>query len=332
MNRRSALGWIAAGAAGLALGRGAVARAAGQTAAWTPSGTVRIVVPFAAGGTTDLVARLLSDRLGKLLGRAVIVDNRVGAGGNIGIASVARAPADGHTLLLASTAFLTNPALFIQNPPYDPVRQFAPISELVSAPDLIAVRADSPLDSLAALVARARQQPGALTFATPGKGNSVHLGGELLWQRAGISLLHVPYNGAAPAIHAVLGGQVDCALTALPPARALLAAGKLRALAVGSLMPWPGLPGVPAIAGLGYPGYRSETMQALYAPAGTPGTAIARLASACAMLLGEETVRRQAAEMGFAVVAGSPEALARRVADEVPRWARVAASAKVRAD
>ncbi|WP_234825010.1 tripartite tricarboxylate transporter substrate-binding protein [Cupriavidus necator] len=293
---------------------------------------VRIVVPFAAGGTTDLVARLLADRLARRLGQPVIVDNRVGAGGNIGIAGVARAPADGRTVLLASTAFLTNPALYPAKPPYDPVRQFAPVSELVSAPDVILVRAASPLASLGDLVEKARRSPGAVSFATPGKGNSVHLGGELLWQKAGVELMHVPYNGAAPAIQAVLGAQVDCALTALPPALPLLAAGKLRALAVGGLVRWQSLPAVPTIAEAGFAGYRSETMQAMYAPAGTPPAAIERLYHEAAGVLAEIEVRRRLVETGFAVVAGSPEALARRVAEEVPRWANVAAKAKIRAD
>jgi tripartite-type tricarboxylate transporter receptor subunit TctC len=299
---------------------------------WSPHGMVRIVVPFAAGGTADLVARMLAEGMARDLGQSVIVDNRVGAGGNIGIAGVARAEPDGRTLLLASTAFLTNPALYPARPPYDPVRQFAPVSELVSAPDVIVVSASSPLASLGDLVARARARPGAISYATPGKGNSVHLGGELLWQRAGVELLHVPYNGAAPAIQAALAGQVDCALAALPAALPLLAAGRLRALAVGGLARWQSLPGVPTIAESGFAGFRSETMQALYAPARTPKAAIERIYHAAVGVLGDVPVRRHLAEMGFSVVAGSPDALARRVAQDVPRWADVAAKAGIRAD
>lgn len=299
---------------------------------WSPSGIVRIVVPFAAGGTADLVARLLVDRLAKRLGQPVIVDNRVGAGGNVGIVSVARAPADGRTVLLASTAFLTNPALYPAKPPYDPVRQFAPVSELVSAPDVILVRAASPLTSLGDLVAKARRSPGAVSFATPGNGNSVHLGGELLWQKAGVELMHVPYNGAAPAVQAVLGAQVDCALTALPPALPLLVSGKLRALAVGGSARWVSLPGVPTIAESGFAGYRSETMQAMYAPAGTPPGVIGRLYHETAGVLAESEVRRQLIALGFAVVASAPETLARRVAEEAPRWASIAAKANIHAD
>ncbi|UDM52378.1 tripartite tricarboxylate transporter substrate-binding protein [Cupriavidus sp. MP-37] len=308
------------------------AAAAQAVQRWTPGGTVRLVVPFAAGGTADLVARLLAEGLARRLGHPVIVENRAGAGGNIGIASVARAAPDGRTLLLASTAFLTNPALHPDQPPYDPVRQFAAISELVSAPDVILVRSDSPFSTLGDLLAKAKASAGAASYATPGNGNSVHLGAELLWQKVGVTLLHVPYNGAAPAIQAVLGGQVDCALSALPPALPLLAGGKLRALALGGTSRWHALPGVPTIAESGFAGYRSETMQALYAPAGTPPAAIDRLHREVASMLAEAPVRRRLAEMGFAVVAGSPEALSKRVAEEVPRWARVAATARIRAD
>lgn len=299
---------------------------------WTPAGMVRIVVPFAPGGTADIVARLLADGVGRRLGQPVIVDNRAGAGGNIGIASVARAEPDGRTLLLASSAFLTNPALYPARPPYDPVRQFTAISELVSAPDVILVRADSPISSLGDLIAKAKARSGATSYATPGIGNSVHFGAELLWQKAGVALLHVPYNGAAPAIQAVLGGQVDCALTALPPALSLLANAKLRALAVGGTSRWHALPGVPTIAESGFAGYRSETMQALYAPAGTQASAIERLYHEVASVLADTTVRRRLVELGFAVVAGSPDALATRVAEEVPRWASVAAKSNIRAD
>src|SRR6187402_2388229 len=184
LTRRSMLGWVATGAAGLALPHRSTA--ATPDAGWTPKGTLRIVVPFAAGGTTDLIARMVAPSLAEALGQPVIIENRAGAGGNIGIAAVARSAPDAQTLLFVSTAFVTNPALYPDKPPYDPVRQFAPIGQAVSSPDVIVVRGSSPIRSLADLLARAKQKPGALNYATPGKGNSVHLGGELLWQRAGV--------------------------------------------------------------------------------------------------------------------------------------------------
>ena len=300
--------------------------------AWSPKGPVRIVVPFAAGGTSDIIARIVAVRLAQALGQPVLVDNRVGAGGNIGIASVARAAPDGQTLLLVSSAFVTNPALFADKPPYDPLRQFAPVSLAVSSPDVIVVPAASPLTSLSALIDAAKRRPGALTYSTPGKGNSVHLGGELLWQRAGIELLHVPYNGAAPAVQAVLGGQVDCALTALPAAKAHIAAGTLRVLAVGSRARWAELPQVPTVAESGFAGYRSETMQALFAPAGTPTATIERLHTEVRRILALDEVQRQTRELGFETVASLPADLAARVAEDVPRWTAVATRARIRAD
>ena len=300
--------------------------------AWSPKGPVRIVVPFAAGGTSDIIARIVAVRLAQALGQPVLVDNRVGAGGNIGIASVARAAPDGQTLLLVSSAFVTNPALFADKPPYDPLRQFAPVSLAVSSPDVIVVPAASPLTSLSALIDAAKRRPGALTYSTPGKGNSVHLGGELLWQRAGIELLHVPYNGAAPAVQAVLGGQVDCALTALPAAKAHIAAGTLRVLAVGTRARWAELPQVPTVAESGFAGYRSETMQALFAPAGTPTATIERLHTEVRRILALDEVQRQTRELGFETVASLPADLAARVAEDVPRWTAVATRARIRAD
>jgi tripartite-type tricarboxylate transporter receptor subunit TctC len=280
---------------------------------------VRLVVPFAPGGSTDIVARLLAAQLPAYLGQSVIVENRPGAGGNIGVASVARAQADGGTLLLVSSSFVTNPAIAAERPAYDPVRDFAPVSLAVSSPDVIVVRAES-------------RDPGTLTYATPGNGNSVHLAAELLWRRAGVKALHVPYSGAAPAVLAALGGQVDCAFAALPAAQAFLADGRLRALAVGGEERWPALSGVPTIAQAGFADFRSETMQALFAPAGTPAATVERINKAVAEALGKEPVRRQLDGLGFRVIASSSAALKARVAQEVPQWAAVAAQAGISAD
>ncbi|EFI59384.1 hypothetical protein CTS44_22814 [Comamonas thiooxydans] len=299
---------------------------------WSPKVPVRIVVPFAAGGTSDIVARLLATHLAHVLGQAVIVENRAGAGGNIGISGVARATPDGQTLLLASSSFVTNPALYPDKRPYDPVRQFTPISLVVTSPDVIVVSAKSPLTKLSDLLSLAKAKDGALNYATPGKGNSVHLGGELLWQRAKVNLLHVPYSGSAPAVQAVLSGQVDCALVALPVASPQIEGGLLRALTVGSLQRWPDLPQVPTIAESGFPGYRSETMQALFAPAGTPSAAIERINAEVRRILKIPDVAERLRDMGFTAVGSLSSELATRVAEEVPRWAKVAATGHIRAD
>ena len=332
IGRRGAVGAIA-GLAVAGLGLGAKAQPTGSAGpAWSPKAPVRIVVPFAAGGTSDIIARLLSNKLSESLGQPVIIENRAGAGGSIGIATVARAVPDGLTLLLASSSFVTNPALYPDKKPYDPVRQFQPISLVALSPDVIVVRGNSPLASLADLIARAKANPGRLSYSTPGKGNSVHLGGELLWHLAGIDLLHVPYTGAAPAVTAVMGEQVDCALVALPAAKAQMAAGTLRALTVGGSKRWEQFPNVPTVAESGFPSYRSETMQALFAPASTPAPVVERLSAEVRRILALPAVQQQVRELGFEVVASLPSALATRVAEEVPRWAAVAAKANIRAD
>ncbi|MGB3432262.1 tripartite tricarboxylate transporter substrate binding protein [Achromobacter sp.] len=293
---------------------------------------VRLVVPFAAGGTTDIVARLLAAQLPAYLGQTVMVENRPGAGGNIGVASVAKAEPDGGTLLLVSSSFVTNPAIARERSAYDPVRDFAPVSLAVSSPDVIVVRAESGLATLKDLLDAAARNPGTLTYATPGNGNSVHLAAELLWRRAGVKALHVPYSGAAPAVVAALGGQVDCAFSALPAAQAFLAEGKLRALAVGGEERWPALSGVPTIAQAGFADFRSETIQALFAPAGTPAATVERVNKAVAEVLGKESVRKQLDGLGFRVVASSSAELQARVAREVPKWAAVASQAGISAD
>ena len=325
--RQLLLGTKAAAAAGLPL-----AGYSQQAAGWKPKASVRLVVPFAAGGTSDIIARLISPALAKDLGQPEVVDNRAGAGGNIGIAAVARAAPDGQTLLLVSSSFVTNPALFGAKAPFDPIKQFAPVSLLVTSPDVIVVPAQSPYQSLADLLAAAKAKPGGLNFSSPGKGNGLHLSGELLWQMAGVQIQHVPYSGAAPAVQAALSKQVDCALVALPVASAHIEAGTLRALAVGSTQRWPGLAKVPTVAESGFAGYRSETMQSLYAPAGTPAAAIAALNADLKAILSEPEVAKRLQDMGFNVVASTPAVLAARVAEEVPRWKEVVRKAGIEAD
>lgn len=293
---------------------------------------LRMVVPFAAGGTTDIIARILAAYLPAYLDQPVIVENRAGAGGDIGVSSVARAEPDGGTLLLVSSSFVTRPAIARERAAYDPIRDFAPVSLVVSSPDVIAVRADSRLSTLQDLLREAGDPPGAFTYATPGNGNSVHLAAELLWRSAGAQALHVPYSGAAPALMAALGGQVGCAFAALPAAKAYLADGRLRALALGGADRWTEFPGVPTIAESGFPGFRSETMQALFAPAGTPQALLDRFNQAIVEALERNPVRRQLQELGFRRVASSQAELAARVAEEVPKWASIALQAGISAD
>src|SRR5260370_39774610 len=242
-----------------------------------PDRNIMLVVPFAPGGPTDIIARILSAAFQKSLGQSVIVDNRGGAAGNIGMAAAARAAPDGYPLLLTSTAIAVNPALF-NKLGYDPFKDFVPISELVNAPNVIVVRADSGIVSIGDLVARAKAAPGTFNYASPGVGTKSHLSGEELKLRAGIQMTHVPYRGAGPAALAVVEGTTQVGSAALAPARSLVQSGQLRALAVTGAKRWFSLPDVPTMVESGYPGFVSDTFNALFAPAGTPAPIVAVLA------------------------------------------------------
>ena len=231
---------------------------------------------------------------------------------------VARATPDGYTLLLTSTAIAVNPALY-NNLPYDPIKDFAPICELVNAPNVIFVRADSDIKSLADLVARAKAAPGMLNYSSPGAGTKSHLTGEQLKLRAGIEMVHIPYRGGGPATMAVLEGTVQVGSVALAPVEPLIKDGKFRALAVTGAERWFSLPDVPTMIESGFPGFVSDTFNALFAPAGTPPEIVALLSQGEPG--GAQDRRRratQARRAGYQIVAGTPEELAARLASEIP--------------
>jgi tripartite-type tricarboxylate transporter receptor subunit TctC len=282
-----------------------------------PERPITLIVPFAPGGPTDIVARIVSTAFQKSLGQSVIVDNRGGAAGNIGMMLAARAAPDGYTLLLASTAIAVNPALF-KNLAYDPIRDFTPISELVNAPNVLVVKAGTGIDTVADLVARAKAAPGSFNYSSPGAGTKSHLTGEQLKLRAGIEMVHVPYRGAGPAAMAVLEGTVQVGSVALAAAEPLIKDGQLKALAVTGEKRWFSLPGVPTMIEAGYPGFVSDTFQALFAPAGLLPEIAARLAAESQAAMQSPEAGAQARKAGFEIVGGSPEALAARLAFEIP--------------
>jgi tripartite-type tricarboxylate transporter receptor subunit TctC len=284
-----------------------------------PDRPIRIVVPFAPGGPTDVMARVLSAGLTASLGQPVVVENRGGGGGNVGAAHVARSAPDGHTLLLVSTGFVVNPSLF-RSPGYDPVRDFAPVTELAASPNVIIAGARSGIGSLAELVAAARARPGGLDIANPGTGSTPHLTAELLRLRAGIELVQITHNSAALAVQSVLGGTTPVGVAALPPAQPHIHSGAVRALAITSAGRWPDLPDVPTMQELGYAGFVSETFQALLAPAGTPPAIVERLARESIATLAEPATRARLRAAGFGIEAQGPAALAGRIAREVPLW------------
>jgi tripartite-type tricarboxylate transporter receptor subunit TctC len=289
----------------------------GSARAAYPDRNILLIVPFAPGGPTDIIARIISAAFQKSLGQSVIVDNRGGAAGNIGMSAAARAVPDGYTLLLTSTAIAVNPALF-SNLGYDPFKDFLPISELVNAPNVIVVRADSGIKSIGELVARAKASPGTFNYSSPGVGTKSHLSGEELKLRAGIQMTHVPYRGAGPAALAVLEGTTQVGSVALAAAESLVKSGQLRALAVTGARRWFSLPDVPTMVESSYPGFVSDTFNALFAPAGTPAPIVAVLAKESQASLRTPEALVQAHNAGFEVVAGTPEQLSARLAAEIP--------------
>src|SRR5262245_44229050 len=244
-----------------------------------PERPITFIVPFAAGGPTDIIARILATALSQSLGQNVIIDNRGGAAGNIGMGIAARSSPDGYTFLLTSTAIAVNPALF-RSLPYDPFKDFLPVTELVNAPNVLFVRADSDIASLADLIAKAKASPDKFNYASPGAGTKSHLTGELLKLRAGINMVHVPFRGGGPATQAVLAGTTQVGSVALAPVEPLVKEGQLRALAVTGAERWFSLPGIPTMIEQGFPGFVSDTFNALFAPAGTPPEMVALMARA----------------------------------------------------
>jgi tripartite-type tricarboxylate transporter receptor subunit TctC len=299
-------------------------------AAW-PERQITLIVPFAPGGPTDIVARILATSLHASLGQPVIIDNRAGAAGNTGMGVAAHAVPDGYTLLLTSTSIAVNPALF-HNLPYDPFRDFVPISELVNAPNVLIVKATSDIKTLADLIAQAKADPGKFNYSSPGVGTKSHLTGELLKLRAGIQMVHVPYRGAGPATLGVLEGTVQVGSVALPPAEPLIKDGQLRALAVTGAKRWFSLPDVATMVELGYPGFVSDTFNALFAPAGTPPEIIATLARESQAAFTKPEAREQAQRAGFEIVAGTPAELGARVAAEVPAVRDLVAKAGIKTE
>src|SRR5262252_8947497 len=291
--------------------------APGSARAAYPERTITLIVPFAAGGPTDIIARMVSVAFPKLLGQNVVVENRGGGGGNPGMAVAGRAAPDGYTLLLTSTAIAVHPALY-SSLPYDSIKDFAPICELVNAPNVLFVRAESGIKTVADLVARAKAAPGVLNYSSPGAGTKSHLTAEQLKLRAGIDMVHIPYRGGGPATMAVLEGTVHVGSVALAPVEPLIKEGKFRALAVTGAGRWFSLPEVPTMIEAGYPGFISDTFNALFAPAGTPPEIIAQLSLASQAALKTPEAREQAHRAGYQIVGGTPEQLAARLASEIP--------------
>jgi tripartite-type tricarboxylate transporter receptor subunit TctC len=296
-----------------------------------PDRPIKIIVPFAPGGANDLIARIIGIPLGQALGQTVIVENRGGANGNIGIAAAARAEPDGYTLLVSSNVFEVNPWLS-KTATYDPLKDFAPISDLVGAPNVIAARPDTGLKTFPDLVTRARARPDEFNFATPGAGSISHLGAELLKLRANINMVHVPYTGGGPALQAVLSGTVQLIGVTVSTAVPQHKTGTLIALVQTGKERWPDLPDVPTLAEAGVPNSDSETLQSLYAPAGTPKPVIERLAQEIVEICKRPEVRAQLAKVNFRVMGEGPQAQQARLVRDVATWKEVITKAGIKVD
>jgi tripartite-type tricarboxylate transporter receptor subunit TctC len=271
-----------------------------------PEKTITVVAPFAPGGPSDFIARLLAKGLQSALGQPVIIDNRVGGSGNTGIGIVTRSKPDGYTLLLGSSAIPVNAAIF-KDLTYDPYRDLIPISELAASANVIVTRADSPFHTLADLISNAKTKPGVLNYASAGTGSTSHLTAELFKLRAGVNIVHVPYRGAAPAVLALMEGTTELAVVAIPAAEQLIQSSQLRALAVTGAKRWQSMPNVPTVMESGLSDFVSETFSGLFAPAGTPTPIIDLLAKTSQAVFQTPEAREAARKGGFEVVASSPK-------------------------
>jgi tripartite-type tricarboxylate transporter receptor subunit TctC len=295
---------------------------AAASAAAYPDRVVTLIVPFAPGGASDLLARVISGPLGQTLGQSVIVENRGGAGGNIGIGVAARAQPDGYTLLVTSSAFVVNPGLY-EKIPYDPFKDFVPIVDLGSSPNVLVANKNADVTDLTDLIAKAKAHPEYFNYSSPGAGTTPHLSAELLKLRAGINLTHVPYTGAGPALTAVLGGTTQLGALNLSVVIQHIKAGSLHALVQTGEARWPDLPDVPTMEEAGFPNSVSETFQALLAPARTPQPIVDQLEQDVIAILQREDTRAKLKEAGFGVIAKGPDVLRARIAREVPMWKEV---------
>lgn len=296
-----------------------------------PARTITLVVPFAAGGSTDVVGRIVAERMSQELGQQVVVQNVGGAGGSLGAQQVAEAEPDGYTILMGTVATHALNPLILKQKPYDPVADFAPVSLLVLVPNVLAVNPALPATTVQELIDLAKADPGVLAYASSGNGTPLHLSGELFKAMAGIDLTHIPYKGSGPALTDVLGNQVPIIFDNLPSSAPHIAGGTLRALGVTTKERAPSFPDIPAIAET-LPGYETYTWNALFAPAGTPPEAVARLNAAAMVAMADPAVAEKMAGFSATIIASTPEELAAHVVAEAAKWAPVVRDANVALD
>ena len=327
VKRRS---FLASAAAALAVGSALVFGNPARAQSDFPSQPVTLVVPFAAGGSTDLVARLIAQKMSETLGQQVLVDNKGGAGGNLGAGYVAQAEPDGYTILMGTIATHALAPSLYSNLPFDPVTDFEPIALLVTVPNVLTVNKDYPANTVGELIAKLKENPGGETWSSSGNGTPLHLSGELFMKLTGIEMVHVPYKGSGPALIDAISGAVPINFDNLPSSTEYIKSGDLKALAVTTKTRAASFPDVPTMEEAGVPGYETNTWNALFAPAGTPPEVIAKLNEAANEAIADPALKARLAEVGATTVGGTPEQLAEHVKTEIARWKPVIEEAGVK--
>jgi len=296
-----------------------------------PERPIKFVVPYPPGGGTDVVARIVQPRLQAVLGQSIVIENKGGAGGSLGTDIVSKAAPDGYTVLFTLSSHTINPAIFPKLP-YDTLKDFEPVGTVASLPQLLAANPGVPVRSVADVVAQAKAAPDKFSFASVGNGSPGHLAGELMVIRTGAQMVHIPYRGGGPAVTDVIGGQVPLLWVSIPAAAQQVKAGKLRALAVSTLKRSPAFPDVPTMQEAGVADFEVDSWYAMLVPAKTPRAIIDKLNKALNTVLAEPAIRTQLLEQGADAVGGTPEALGKVIAAELPKWAKLAKDANIKAD
>ncbi len=296
-----------------------------------PTKSIRMVVPFAPGGPTDVIARIVAANLSDSLGQQVVVDNRAGAGGNIGMGLVANATPDGYTILVVSSSFVVNPGLYSKIP-YDPYKSFAPVTNMAAAPNVYMTHPSVSAKSMAELIKLIQANPRKYSFATPGIGTTPDLAAALLRLSTKVDAATIPYNGAGPAIGAVIANQVPLGCVALPGAAPHIHGGRLRALAVTSAKRSPTLLEVPTMAEAGLSVQESDTLQGVLVPAGTPAAIVQRIHAEIVKVMGQPAVRERVTSLGYDIVAGSPREFEGQIRKEIAKWTQVVKDAGIKVE
>jgi tripartite-type tricarboxylate transporter receptor subunit TctC len=305
--------------------------APGRAADNYPDHKVRVIVPFAAGGPTDVIGRMVAERLSDAWGQQLYVENMPGAGGNIGVEAAGRAAPDGYTIVVVSTGFIINPSMYSKIG-YDPVKDFTPISLVAASPNVVTVHPSVPAKDLKELIALIKANPGKYSYAQPATGSTPHLAGELFKQTYNLDLVTVPFNGAPLAINSTLGNHTPIAFTALPPAMGNVKDGSLRGVAILAKERLTALPDLPTNVEEGVPGLESDTLTGILAPAGTPKTIIDKWNAAIVKMAADPETRKKLDTLGFVPVANSPDQFADRIKAEMARWDKVVKAAGIHVD